>query len=80
MQKSRDTEFIYHHLSIKSEFRNAVCIARSNRSRTSAELLAKYCDSILKKSTKMSDDDNEKERTMNDIVSLPKKFMSKNRF
>jgi len=59
---------------------NAVCIARSNRSRTSAELLAKYCDSILKKSTKMSDDDNEKERTMNDIITVFKFISEKDIF
>ena len=48
-------------------FSNVVCETRSNRS---AELLAKYCDSILKKSSKTTDDDMEKERIMSEIVSF----------
>ena len=48
-------------------FSNAIC--ESTRKNKSAELLAKYSDSILKKSNKVSED-TDVDKTLSDIVSI----------
>lgn len=47
--------------------RNAVCETRSSRS---AELLARYSDSILKKNAKVASDDSDKEAAMSEVITI----------
>ena len=59
---------VYNIFISKLNFlRNAVCETRSSRS---AELLARYSDSILKKNAKVASDDSDKEAAMSEVVSI----------
>ena len=55
------------NLCLLNFLRNAVCETRSSRS---AELLARYSDSILKKNAKVASDDSDKEAAMSEVVSI----------
>ena len=59
-----ESVFIFSELTF---FSNAIC--ESTRKNKSAELLAKYSDSILKKSNKVSED-TDVDKTLSDIVSI----------
>lgn len=56
---------------------NAVCESKSSRS---AELLARYTDSFLKKNSKSSSDDTDKDRAMSEVITIFKFIEEKDVF